>query len=350
MLLSKPGNSVLVDSGVTIAPASGSGIYGRLGDRWHVTNWGTVLASLGESAVRLQDITSEVSNHGLIHGSSSGIDSRSGLALFNAPRAAIRGSFGVIACDALRLRNSGQIEGKTTGISYTPDYHGQPWDVVNDGLIRGGYFGVRSSASTDSVAEGTVHNLAGGRIEAIGPAGVGVSVLHAVNTVRNDAGGVIEGTRHGISGGDLFTKLHVVNAGSISSRSGAGIWSYGGGPISNLAGGSIAGAGGVAYVRSRFNPNNVLVNAGTITGNGERFVAGNGTDAGSGTGLYIGAVHGGTGTLINNERGGAIGAPSSASTAAPRPWLRTRVRSRSSTPAASPVGLASHSTAPLARW
>ncbi|MEW3588305.1 hypothetical protein QOT68_19450 [Pseudomonas aeruginosa] len=138
--LSKPGTSVLVDSGVTIAPASGSGIYGRLGDRWHVTNWGTVLASLGESAVRLQDITSEVSNHGLIHGSSSGIDSRSGLALFNAPRAAIRGSFGVIACDALRLRNSGQIEGKTTGISYTPDYHGQPWDVVNDGLIRGGIF------------------------------------------------------------------------------------------------------------------------------------------------------------------------------------------------------------------
>ncbi|WP_194932738.1 autotransporter outer membrane beta-barrel domain-containing protein [Pseudomonas aeruginosa] len=307
VLLSKPGNSVLVDSGVTIAPASGSGIYGRLGDRWHVTNWGTVQASLGESAVRLQDITSEVSNHGLIHGSSSGIDSRSGLALFNAPRAAIRGSFGVIACDALRLRNSGQIEGKTTGISYTPDYHGQPWEVVNDGLIRGGYFGVRSSASTDSVAEGTVHNLAGGRIEAIGPAGVGVSVLHAFNTVRNDAGGVIEGTRHGISGGDLFTKLHVVNAGSITGRSGAGIWSYGGGPISNLAGGSIAGAGGVAYVRSRFNPNNVLVNAGTITGNGERFVAGNGTDAGSGTGLYIGAVHGGTGTLVNNERGGAIG-------------------------------------------
>ncbi|MGV8546913.1 hypothetical protein ACV35P_35160, partial [Pseudomonas aeruginosa] len=87
--------------------------------------------------------------------------------------------------------------------------------------------------------------------EAICPAGVGFSVLHAFNTVLNDAGGAIEGGRHGISGGDLFTKRHVVNAGSITGRAGAGIWSYGGGPISNLAGGSIAGAGGVADVRSR---------------------------------------------------------------------------------------------------
>ncbi|UQS88777.1 hypothetical protein M5C90_24805 [Pseudomonas chlororaphis subsp. piscium] len=114
------------------------------------------------------------------------------------------------------------------------------------------------------------------------------------------------GTRSGIVGKDLFTHLAVNNAGSIQGGTGAGIWSYGGGPVTNLAGASIGGAGGIAYVRSQFDAENVLVNAGSIIGNGPRFIAGNGKDAGVGSGVYIGAVHAPTGTLINNQSGGSI--------------------------------------------
>ncbi|AZD86976.1 Type V secretory pathway, adhesin AidA [Pseudomonas chlororaphis subsp. aureofaciens] len=59
-------------------------------------------------------------------------------------------------------------------------------------------------------------------------------------------------------------------------------------------------------MRSQFDAENVLVNAGSIIGNGPRFIAGNGKDAGVGSGVYIGAVHAPTGTLINNQSGGSI--------------------------------------------
>ncbi|MDF3835879.1 autotransporter outer membrane beta-barrel domain-containing protein [Cupriavidus basilensis] len=322
--LTKPGSTVLVGTGVTIAPGSGSGIVGRPGDTWEITNRGTIQSS-GDPAIRLNGPGSVLNEH-VISGGSQGIYGAAGLRVTNAAGALIQGYSGVAASGQILMNNAGTISGTYYGLSASLPNGGTGADVVNRGEVLGGYAGIYLSSGSTSSVSNTVHNLAGGQIRASFPAGDGVTVLHGTSVITNDADGTIAGGRSGISGTDLLTDLHVVNAGTVTGELGSGIWSYGGGPVSNLAGGSISGAGGVAYVRSRYNSANVLVNAGTINGNAASFVGGSGKDAGSGAGVYFGAVNASYGGFVNNEAGGSIkgtvygiysGAASTASDAGP---------------------------------
>lgn len=299
--LKKPGTTVLIEQGVSVAPASGRGLLGLSGDDWRITNRGTIGSGDGDIAIELQGPYSAIVNEHIIRGGQAGILGRAGLDLLNAQGALVSGYAGVAGSGTLLLDNRGTISGISKGIGFDMADSGTGATISNQGLIEGGYAGIELYTSSGSTATSTIRNLAGGQIVGTGPQGMGLSVLHGRNYVYNEAGALISGAASGVAGKDLFTHLDVYNAGNIRGGTGAGIWSYGGGAITNLAGASISGAGGVAYVRSRFNPDNALVNAGSITGDGTTFVAGNGANAGSGTGVYIGAVHQATGMAIRNE-------------------------------------------------
>lgn len=304
--LTKPGSTVLVDTGVTIATARGQGLVGRPGDTWAVTNRGTVQSAPDDIAILLQGAGSSVVNQKAILGGNYGVYGESGLAVRNEAGALISGYTGVAASGALQLRNAGTIDGTYYGVSASLPNSGQGADIVNSGLVRGGFFGIRLSQSTNSFVSSTVHNLAGGQLLGTGPTGIGLTILHGLTTITNDAGATIRGEQAGIDGGDLFTNLVVDNAGTIAGGTAPGIWTYGGGIVSNALGGTISGAGGVAYVRGIFNTDNVLVNGGEIIGNATTFAAGNGKTAGSGAGVYFGGVHASTGGFVTNLAGGHI--------------------------------------------
>ncbi|MGV8400893.1 autotransporter outer membrane beta-barrel domain-containing protein [Pseudomonas aeruginosa] len=302
--LTKPGTTVLVDTGVTISTEKDEAMVGGIDDTWAITNRG-VIQSKDYSAIRLDGPGTVINEH-VILGRSDGIHGKDALNVNNASGAWILGNVGVSGFGELRLGNAGIIEGEYYGINYSVPNGGDGADIVNSGEILGGHAGVLLVSGSTSWVTNTLHNQAGGKIRASQPASAGIAVLHGTSIITNDAGASIEGGNSGIAGTDLFTDLQVVNSGSVKGRHGAGIWSYGGGPISNLAGGHISGAGGVAYVRSRFNVNNVLFNAGTIEGTGADFVASNDLDAGSGTGVYIGGVYQPIGTFVQNDKGGSI--------------------------------------------
>lgn len=304
--LNKPGTTVLVEQGVSLSPVSGRGILGLPGDDWHITNRGTIGSGTWDVAIELHGSNSVVINQHVIQGGQVGIIGRGGLELLNVEGATVSGQFGLAGSGNLLLNNRGTISGSSQGIGFDMADSGSAATISNSGRIEGGYAGIGLYTSTSSTASSSIRNLASGEIHGTGPQGMGLSVLHGRNFVDNEAGALIAGSASGVVGRDLFTYLDVRNAGSIRGGTGAGIWSYGGGPIANMAGASISGAGGVAYVRSRYNSANTLSNAGTIIGNGATFIAGNGPDAGSGTGVYIGAVHEPTGTYISNEVGGLI--------------------------------------------
>ncbi|WP_431819495.1 autotransporter outer membrane beta-barrel domain-containing protein [Burkholderia sp. F1] len=302
--LTKPGTTVLIETGVTIAPGSGQGMVGKPGDTWAITNRGTI-QSPNDVAIRLNGPASVINEH-VINGVSQGIYGAAGLSVTNASGATIQGYTAIGGVGEFQLNNAGTIEGNYYGLGFSLPNSGNGADIVNSGKVLGGYAGAYLSASANTSVSNTLVNLASGQIVGTLPTGVGISVLHATNTISNDAGGLIQGPRFGIAGTDIYTDLHVINAGTVAGGTGAGVWSYGGGPITNLAGGDMRGAGGVAYVRSRANSNNVLVNAGTISGDGASFVAGNGNEAGSGAGVYFGAVSQAFGGFVNNEAGGNI--------------------------------------------
>jgi len=302
--LAKPGTRVLVDTGVTIATDRKQAMVGRKGDIWAITNRG-IIKSQGDNAIQLNGPGSVI-NERIISGRFHGITGTTTLNVNNTSGARILGKTGVGGAGVLQMNNAGLIEGEHYGVAYSVPDGGNGADIANSGEILGGNSGIRLTSGSTSSVSNTLHNQAGGKVRASLPSGNGITVLHGTSTVTNDAGAYIEGGHSGIVGTDLFTDLQVINAGIVTGGSGAGIWSYGGGPISNLAGGQISGAGGVAYVRSRFNFNNVLFNAGTIEGKGTDFVAGNGQDAGSGIGVYIGGVYRPIGTFVQNEAGGSI--------------------------------------------
>ncbi|WJV25492.1 MULTISPECIES: autotransporter outer membrane beta-barrel domain-containing protein [Pseudomonas] len=301
--LTKPGTTVLVEAGVTITTGKDEAMVGEAGDTWAITNRGTIQAQ-GETAVRLNGPGS-VTNEGVISGS-NGIFGIDGLRVRNTSGARIDGYTGVGGSGPVQLDNAGIIDGQFNGVAFSLPNHGDGADIVNSGEIRGGYTGIRLTSGSTATVSSSLHNLPGGKILGTLSSGDGIMVLHGTSVVKNDADATIEGRRSGIAGIDLFTDLHVINAGTVKGGGAAGIWSYGGGPISNLAGGYIGGAGGVAYVRSIFNVNNVLFNAGTIEGNGTHFITGTGKDAGSATGVYIGEVYQPSDTVIQNDASGSI--------------------------------------------
>lgn len=282
--LVKPGTTVLVAAGVTLIPAAGSAIFGQLGDDWSITNLGTITA-VGSVAIQLQGNVASVTNNSVISGV-GGIYSSSSLTLVNNAGASIVTDFYAV---------SNSIPNTGPGSS-----------IDNYGLLQGGYAAISLTASTSVTGVNTIDNHAGGQIIGTLATGNGITVLHSSTTITNYAGALIQGAQSGISGSDLFTEVIVNNAGSIVGGTGAGIWSYGGGPISNQAGGVITGAGGIAYVRARYNDTDIVTNAGTITGTGTTFIAGNGVNAGSGAGIYFGAVYAPVGGFVNNLATGRI--------------------------------------------
>lgn len=283
--LVKPGITVLVDAGVTIIPTTGNGITGQVGDIWSITNFGTITATSG-GGIELQATGSVVTNNGAINSSSFGVYSSYGLTVINNAGASIVSS--------------------SYGIYNSVPNEGPGVVIENSGLLQGSFSAVNLSTGANSVATNTIHNYSGGQIVTVGANSNAITILHASTILTNDAGGTIQGTQSAVSGNDLFTELIVDNAGSILGGTGAAIWSYGGGPITNRVGGTISGAGGIAYVRSRFNDTDILTNAGTIRGTGTTFVAGNSATAGSGAGVYFGGVYAPVGGFVNNLASGRI--------------------------------------------
>ncbi|WMD18312.1 autotransporter outer membrane beta-barrel domain-containing protein [Achromobacter seleniivolatilans] len=299
VFLSKPGTTALIDTGVKIAPASGDGVVVRFGDYWEITNRGTIQPARG-NGIFLGGKDNRVTNLHVISGGNHGIQAPNGGTVINGPVASIFGYTGLAGSGSLALNNAGTIEGIYNGVNFSIYGDEIFANIVNSGAILGTGAGIYLIGGG-----GNIRNLNGGRIFAAGPAGDGISMLAGGNSITNDAGGTIEGSRVGISGTDLNTRVSVINSGAVVGGTGAGVRSFGGGPISNLAGGSITGSGGVAYVRSLYSVTDVLINGGNIAGTYDRFVAGSGWDAGNGTGVYVGGASQ-PGAIVKNLAGGVV--------------------------------------------
>jgi len=299
------GGTVQVDSGVTVQPSTGNGIVGASGDVWALTNYGAVLGNASNAyGVDFQGAGSSVNNFGQITGNIIAVNSLS-VSITNQVGATLQGDYiGISFTGQLFLVNDGSITGTGLyGINGSLPNAGIGTIITNSGLIQGSY-GINLSTGSGAPTTNTITNQTGGMI--IGTSGAGITNLHGATTIINEAGGLIQGATSGINGSDAITDTRVDNSGTIAGGTGAGVRSYGGGTIINRVGGIITGAGGVAYVRSTNNSANELTNAGTITATSPTFLAGNGTNAGSGAGVYIGGVYQPTGTLVTNLATGVI--------------------------------------------
>lgn len=310
--LTKPGTTVLIDTGVTISLGKlyAPGIVGQSGDTWAITNRGSILSY--RSAIKLNGPGSVFNEH-IIDSLEYGIFAANGLCVSNALGASIEGEqVGIDASGVLRLNNAGIIKGRMAAVRSSLIGIEDGVEIVNSGELIGEDKGIYVRSDHNSTARNYFHNLAGGRISSSSPLGVGILAGHGTNTIANDAGAFIQGTLSGIAGSDIFnmtlhlTTLNVVNAGTIVGGVGAGIWSYGGGTVSNLVGGFISGAGGIAYARGLDNAENVLINAGTIMGDASYFAPGSSWNSGAGTGVYFGAIGPQTSGHVINKAGGKI--------------------------------------------
>ncbi|MGH8087391.1 MAG: beta strand repeat-containing protein, partial [Stenotrophomonas sp.] len=307
VVLPAGGGNATVAAGITVAPTTGYGILGGVGDAWLVTNLGTVTGV--QPAVQLQGNGSRFINSGTVGGTGFGVyNNNAALAVENSGTIST-GNIGVYTSGELTLSNTGLIKGTVRGIYGSLPNAGVGASITNTGVIEGGVSGIELTTGSSASTTPTITNNSGGRISALNAGGLGISVSHGSTLVTNAAGGLIQGPGSAVAGTDLFTDLMVDNAGVLSSTTGPAIWSYGGGEITNRAGGQITGAGGIAYVRSRFNTGNVLTNAGTITATSSTFVGGNGATAGSGAAVYIGASYALTGAQVINQAGGSLIGP-----------------------------------------
>lgn len=307
--LLKPGSTVLISPGVTLAPASGNAMTGAIGDIWDITNQGRIQAINGY-AFSLNGDGSTIRNSGIIN-SSDGVWSTGALTFNNKQDAlvSVRGvGIGVtIKEGTFILNNAGTITSSdgSAVIANTSNYGELGVSLTNSGLIQGKQGAVSISAgSAGAAAPVSITNLAGGRMLS---EGYGVFILHGSSLVSNESGAVISGSTAGVAGSDLYTSLNINNAGSIISMAGAAVRSYGGGVIVNAAGASIEGLGGVVYVRPVVYNTNRLDNSGNIKGTGSVFVTDN-TQAttGSGTGVYFGGGLSGTLNQLINRQGATI--------------------------------------------
>ncbi|AZD86975.1 hypothetical protein M5C90_24800 [Pseudomonas chlororaphis subsp. piscium] len=160
--LKKPGNSVLVDRDISIAPSRGNGITGLAGDDWRITNRGSINSGSGGKAIELDGPNASVINEHRIRGDMAGINGRAGLHLLNAQNAIISGNSAVTGSGQLNLDNSGTIKGTLQGINFDLPSSGTGATLINRGLVEGGYLGVRLYSSADSTATNSIRNLAGG--------------------------------------------------------------------------------------------------------------------------------------------------------------------------------------------
>lgn len=311
--LTKPGTTVLIDNGVTISLGIlyASAIVSKAGDAWAITNRGSILSY--RSAIKLNGPGSVFNEGDIISPMEYGIFAANGLSVSNALGAYIEGEqAGVDARGVLRLNNAGIIKGRMAAVRSSLSGIEDGVEIVNSGELIGEDKGIYVRSDHNSTARNYFHNLAGGRISSSSPLGVGILAGHGSNTIANDAGAFIQGTLSGIAGSDLFnmtlhlTTLNVANAGTIVGGVGAGVWSYGGGTVSNLVGGFISGAGGIAYARSLDKAENVLINAGIIEGDASYFAPGSSWNSGAGTGVYFGAIGPQTSGHVINKTGGKI--------------------------------------------
>ena len=307
VLLAKPGTTVLVAPGAEISVASSlgfgdaDGIQGAPGDTWILTNQGSVEAH--SDGISLDGPGSGVINHGQISGR-VGIWSKSDLFVRNEAGGRISGkNAGVQTYGPLTLDNAGSI------ISEFAAVEGHQWsgrfgaDVRNTGTLQGRQVGIGLLGNSDPGSTNTIRNFDGGQILATDAISVGLYAELGSSTVTNGRGSIIKAGLHGIHGANLSTEILLNNWGAIEGTNGLGVWTYGGGMITNFEDGVISGLGGVSYTRSRYGDVD-LTNDGTITATGTTFIGGDGLEAGVGAGVYVGAAA--AGGSIRNLAGGII--------------------------------------------
>ncbi|BEI35272.1 hypothetical protein PHIN6_07900 [Polynucleobacter sp. HIN6] len=242
-----------------------------------ITNAGLIVGSIAGMALVGAEINEGIQNSGTILGGGAG--------LFALPNTTINAGItnsGLIASmlfgDGIALNgailNGGitnQAGGSIGGSGGIGIYQSQVFDGINNaGTITGSGYGVNVSNSTIT---GEIINT--GRIEGINNSGISLNDLTLLaGGITNQASGTIIGGQYGIyvGGGTGSTTITggITNSGLIASMLfGDGIALNGAilnGGITNQAGGSIGGSGGIGIYQSQVFDG--INNAGTITGSG----------------------------------------------------------------------------------
>lgn len=259
--------------------AGGSGIVFSSTGAADITNAGQTgsIVSFGNGVMTINNQAS-----GTVSAAFSAIDSQNGgrLTITNAG-AVTGGNWGVVGRNANdSITNSGTIQGV-----------GQQGVIMNGGtlnnqaagVIRGGTNAVQLDNNTALTNAGQIH---GG----LGNFQQGVFAQTSGSTVTNQAGGLIDGWR-----GVTFNPAGTVsNAGTIRGIGNIGVAMFGGGSVTNLAGGVIRSDTHGVYG----NATTAIINAGQILGGTDDFEQGVLLNAGAN-----GSVDNRAGSLISGWRG-----------------------------------------------
>ena len=296
---------VLAGTGAALSNAAGalvvtSGRYAAYGlvAGVSVTNAGTIGSTNTAGAGIFLTSGGTIVNSGSIYGY-RGVRSTGGIVSNNGSAAVISGTkSGIYLTGAGTITNSGTVTGQTYGVQLRStttvtntgtitatgtqsNGAGIHWtsngSLNNSGLISGNHYGVYNSSSRSTLVNT-------GILRATGTNGVGLELRNGGTAVSNQ--GTILGTAYG------------VRAGSTTSLTNSG---------------TIQGAVGVAFVN---NAGNVLDSTGTIIGNGGTAVQfGNGQNVLvlEPTGVFSGAIIGGTSGTNTVEflQNGTLGLPTS---------------------------------------
>jgi hypothetical protein len=291
------GGSVTNNAGASISGSQFGIFFGA--DPGTVTNSGTISGATYDGIALGDGGSVTNSAGGFLSGHTSGVYGKSKAAgtVTNA------GSIIGVTSDAIILADGGSVTNAATGVitGSANGVHatGASGTIANNGTITGGAasgYGLLLGASgsvtntglisgRDGIglsAGGSLSNAAGGVISGVGTAGVGLFIAGAPGTVTNtghvtgnhlgildEAGGTIADAAGGVISGATAgiltdgTTASVVNSGSISATTGAGVDMGDGGQITNNAGGSIYGSGDGVFVTGGIG---LLTNTGSIAG------------------------------------------------------------------------------------
>ena len=284
------GGTMLIDPGVSVAPAGGAGtasvgVVSNAGSVWNITNDGTVTTADGSPAILFSG-TGTLTNAGLVTIAGSGSTAGIGPYAIEGSPTAINNLAGALISDTVAggsainvqgvdLTNAGTITGPAGGYGVLlVSGNLINASIINSGTISGGVAGIDDGHPGTT----TIDNQSGGQILGLTsqnspfyagiyiPTGVQPGTGGVTVNITNEAGATISGG-HGISSyvGTGTADVNVTNAGTIQGNAGMGISLPQGGTISNMPGGVIAGA---TTGISLGGNGSTVYNAGTITGSG----------------------------------------------------------------------------------
>lgn len=311
--LSSAGGTVRVLPGVSINPLAAGEIYalgGENAQNWKLLNNGIIHYGIDPYGVAVRMIgSSEIINTGSIYGRRFGIftgawdrlQGEHSTYLLNQREGTISADeLGVFITDSANVINHGVITGGYSALEASTSLDSEVFSLVNDGLISGDKYAVNLTGyeGTDT----TLENKEGGRIVASGGDALFLSNVYRMK-IDNQQNALIQGTSRGIHSGSFNSIIDLTNAGIIRGETGPGAYLYDSSDVMNHRSGLIEGSGGILTGRGSTY---TLVNEGTLRGNADRL----GSDSNASSGNYgsgAGIFSGGSGNLnVLNESEGLI--------------------------------------------